>query len=88
MHFLVWLISGLAAGWLVGFLMRGRGYGVLGDVVLGVLGGLVGGWVFHTLRGGPDITGWPAHFLVAVLGGWVLALGWRGLRRGLGLGSR
>jgi uncharacterized membrane protein YeaQ/YmgE (transglycosylase-associated protein family) len=77
MHVLAWLACGLAAGWLVGFLMRGRGYGPLPDVVLGLLGGLVGGWILHELRGAPEVTGWPAHFLVAVCGGWALALAWK-----------
>lgn len=84
MHLLAWLVCGLLSGGLVGFLMRGRGYGPLGDLVLGVAGGLLGGKIFHELRGGPDVTGWPAHFLVAVVGGCVLVVGWRIARRALG----
>src|SRR5690242_21688972 len=40
------IIVGLMAGWLAGKLMRGRGYGVLADVALGLVGGLVGGIIF------------------------------------------
>ena len=38
--------SGTDAGWLAGQVMKGRGYGVLVDIILGILGGIVGGWVF------------------------------------------
>jgi len=41
-----WLIIGLIAGWLAGKLSRGRGYGCIGDIVLGVLGAFIGGWIF------------------------------------------
>jgi uncharacterized membrane protein YeaQ/YmgE (transglycosylase-associated protein family) len=40
------IIVGLMAGWLAGKLMRGRGYGVLADILLGLTGGLVGGVIF------------------------------------------
>jgi uncharacterized membrane protein YeaQ/YmgE (transglycosylase-associated protein family) len=43
---LAWLVVGLIAGWLTGKLMRGRGYGVLMDILLGLIGGVVGGWIF------------------------------------------
>jgi len=41
-----WLLIGLIAGWLAGKLSRGRGYGCIGDIVLGVLGAFIGGWIF------------------------------------------
>ena len=40
------LIVGLVAGWLTGQLMRGRGYGVIVDILLGLIGGVIGGWIF------------------------------------------
>ncbi|MFZ0887252.1 MAG: GlsB/YeaQ/YmgE family stress response membrane protein [Candidatus Binataceae bacterium] len=40
------LIVGLVAGWLTGTLMRGRGYGVIVDILLGLIGGVIGGWIF------------------------------------------
>jgi uncharacterized membrane protein YeaQ/YmgE (transglycosylase-associated protein family) len=46
---LSWLIIGLIAGWLAGKLSRGRGYGCITDVILGVLGAFIGGWVFAKL---------------------------------------
>jgi uncharacterized membrane protein YeaQ/YmgE (transglycosylase-associated protein family) len=44
------IVIGILAGWLAGKLMRGRGYGILGDLVLGLIGGVVGGWLFRELN--------------------------------------
>jgi uncharacterized membrane protein YeaQ/YmgE (transglycosylase-associated protein family) len=41
-----WLIIGLFAGWLAGKLARGRGYGCITDIVLGIIGSFIGGWIF------------------------------------------
>jgi uncharacterized membrane protein/uncharacterized membrane protein YeaQ/YmgE (transglycosylase-associated protein family) len=45
----IWIASGILAGWLAGMLMKGRDYGWSGNLILGMLGGLVGGWVMHLL---------------------------------------
>ena len=45
MHLLWFLIIGIAAGWLAGQLMRGGGYGLVGDLVIGVIGAFIGGWL-------------------------------------------
>jgi uncharacterized membrane protein YeaQ/YmgE (transglycosylase-associated protein family) len=50
MHWLWFLIIGLAAGWLAGKLIRGHGFGVAGNLVVGILGALVGGFVFRLLH--------------------------------------
>ena len=44
-----WIILGLVAGWLAGKLARGRGFGCIGDVLLGLIGSVVGGWIFTKL---------------------------------------
>jgi len=44
-----WLIIGLIAGWLAGKIARGRGFGCIGDVLLGLIGSVVGGWIFTKL---------------------------------------
>ena len=44
-----WLILGLIAGWLAGKLSRGSGFGCIGDIVLGLIGSVVGGWIFTKL---------------------------------------
>ena len=47
---LIWtLLIGLIAGWLAGKVMKGRGYGVLMDIVLGIVGGMIGRFVFGML---------------------------------------
>jgi uncharacterized membrane protein YeaQ/YmgE (transglycosylase-associated protein family) len=50
MHWLWFLIIGLAAGWLAGKLIRGHGFGVAGNLVVGILGALVGGFIFRLLH--------------------------------------
>jgi uncharacterized membrane protein YeaQ/YmgE (transglycosylase-associated protein family) len=46
---LSWLIIGLLAGWLAGKIARGRGFGCIGDVALGLIGSVIGGWIFTKL---------------------------------------
>ena len=49
MEFLWFILIGLAAGWLAGQFMSGGGYGVVGDILLGVVGAVVGGFLFRQL---------------------------------------
>ena len=44
-----WILSGLVAGWAAGKIMKGGGYGVLMDIVLGIVGAVVGGWLLGAL---------------------------------------
>jgi uncharacterized membrane protein YeaQ/YmgE (transglycosylase-associated protein family) len=44
-----WIVIGLIAGWLAGKLSRGRGYGCITDIVLGIIGSFIGGWIFVKL---------------------------------------
>ena len=44
-----WLLLGLIAGWLAGKLARGRGYGCITDIILGLIGSYLGGWIFVKL---------------------------------------
>jgi uncharacterized membrane protein YeaQ/YmgE (transglycosylase-associated protein family) len=47
---IVWfIIIGIIAGWLAGKIMRGGGFGLLGDLVIGVIGALLGGFIFGQL---------------------------------------
>ena len=54
MGLLAWIVVGLIAGWLAGLVMKGSGYGVLGDIILGIIGALVGGFLASALFGVPD----------------------------------
>jgi uncharacterized membrane protein YeaQ/YmgE (transglycosylase-associated protein family) len=44
-----WIVIGLLAGWLAGTLSRGRGFGCIVDVILGLIGAVLGGWIFTKL---------------------------------------
>ena len=79
LHFLVWIISGIVAGWLAGVVARGRGFGLVGDLVIGLLGGLIGGWLAGLV--GITATSWLGEIAVAALGGVVLVAVVRTLRR-------
>lgn len=46
---LAWLVIGLLAGWLAGKMSRGRGFGCIANVLLGLIGAVVGGWIFTKL---------------------------------------
>jgi len=49
MDILWFLLVGLIAGWLAGKVMKGSGYGLIGDLVIGVIGAVVGGYLFGLL---------------------------------------
>jgi uncharacterized membrane protein YeaQ/YmgE (transglycosylase-associated protein family) len=51
MHFLMFILIGLIAGALAGRVVSGHGYGALGDIVVGIIGAFLGGWLFATLLG-------------------------------------
>jgi uncharacterized membrane protein YeaQ/YmgE (transglycosylase-associated protein family) len=73
MSIIGWIVLGLIAGWLAGQFMRGGGYGIVGDIVLGILGALVGGWITSALLGRDMVNGFNIESLiVAVLGAIVL----------------
>ncbi len=72
MQVLTWILGGIAAGWLTGFTRKGRGYGLLGNLLIGMAGGIVGVWLFRLL--GVTAPGGPVtHVLVSFVGGLVLA---------------
>ncbi len=54
MGLLAWIIVGLIAGWLAGELMRGRGYGPVGDIIIGIVGAIIGGFLASYLFGIPN----------------------------------
>ena len=46
---ITWIIVGLIAGWLAGTVSRGRGFGCLADIIIGMVGAILGGWIFLKL---------------------------------------
>jgi uncharacterized membrane protein/uncharacterized membrane protein YeaQ/YmgE (transglycosylase-associated protein family) len=85
MQAIVWLISGLLAGWLARLVMKERHIGFLADVTLGILGGVSGAWMLRSVGGSVPPAGSPAHLAVAVVGAMVLVgiarLAWRFTRQ-------
>ena len=78
---IVWfLIVGLIAGWLASMLVKGGGYGLLGDMVVGVLGALLGGFLFSTLGGAVD-GGLLGSIVVATAGAVILIVVLRVIKR-------
>jgi uncharacterized membrane protein YeaQ/YmgE (transglycosylase-associated protein family) len=70
-----WIVVSLVAGWLAGTLVRGRGFGCLGDIALGLIGGAVGVFILYALQVNPPQTlGFFGTLGVAFLGAFVLAL--------------
>jgi len=67
MNLIIFLLIGLAAGYVAGLIMKGRPFGLIGDMVLGVVGAFVGGWLLATL-GVIVPGGLIGTFAVAVLG--------------------
>jgi uncharacterized membrane protein YeaQ/YmgE (transglycosylase-associated protein family) len=77
---IVWLIIGAIAGWLGGLLVKGGGYGLIGDIVVGVVGAVIGGW----LAGALGITigsGFIASIITAVIGAVILLIILRAIKR-------
>jgi uncharacterized membrane protein YeaQ/YmgE (transglycosylase-associated protein family) len=76
MGILSWIIVGLIAGFLAGQVMRGGGYGLIGDLIIGVLGGLLGGWIaFYFFHIGDTMSGINmTSILVAFVGAILLIL--------------
>jgi uncharacterized membrane protein YeaQ/YmgE (transglycosylase-associated protein family) len=70
--FLIWLLIGLLAGWLAGQISRGAGYGCIVDILLGLIGSVIGGWIFMRL-GIPGYGFWYS-LAAATVGAVVLVL--------------
>jgi uncharacterized membrane protein YeaQ/YmgE (transglycosylase-associated protein family) len=77
---LIWtIIIGILAGWLAGKIVKGRGMGVLVDLLVGVAGSILGGWIFGLL--GLAAFGLVGRLVMSVVGAVVLLLLVRALKR-------
>lgn len=84
---LVIIVVGIVAGWLAGLIVQGTGLGVLGDLIVGIAGAFVGGWLLP--RVGIHLgTGLVSAIINATLGAVVLLLIIRLLSGGMGWGRR
>ncbi len=70
MSILYWILGGLIAGWLTGKIMKGSGYGFFVDILLGIAGGVVGGFIARHL--GLEAGGFLWSTLIAIGGAVIL----------------
>jgi len=69
---LIWIVVGGVAGWLAGLLVRGGGFGLVGDIILGIAGAILAGWLLPTL--GISLGGGIVGAIIAALIGAILIL--------------
>ena len=83
MGVLSWIVVGLIAGWLAGLVMKGRSFGLIGNIVIGIVGGLLGGFLASSLfKIANPVSGFNlTTIVVAFLGSIVLMYFVRLLRR-------
>lgn len=68
---IIWLIVGGLAGWIAGLIVQGTGFGIIGDIVVGILGAIVAGWLLPQL--GIHIgTGFVTEVIDAIIGAVIL----------------
>lgn len=84
MDLVTWLIVGLVAGILASLVMGGTGYGLVGDIVIGIVGAFVGGWLFRQLGVHSPMGGLAGVIFTAFIGAIVLLFVLRLIRGGRG----
>jgi uncharacterized membrane protein YeaQ/YmgE (transglycosylase-associated protein family) len=72
MDLLTWIIVGLIAGVLASLVMGGTGYGLIGDIIIGIVGAFIGGWLFRSLGVTSPFGGLAGVIFVAFIGAVVL----------------
>jgi uncharacterized membrane protein YeaQ/YmgE (transglycosylase-associated protein family) len=81
MSFLAWIVLGLLAGFIGSKIVNKHGEGMILDILLGIVGAVVGGWLFHTF-GASGVTGLNVYsLLVAVIGSVVFLVVYHAIRR-------
>lgn len=79
-NLVIFLLIGVAAGWLAGRVMKGGGFGLFGDMIVGVIGAFLGGWLFGLL--GISAGGLLGMLVTAFVGAVVLLFLIRLVKRG------
>jgi uncharacterized membrane protein YeaQ/YmgE (transglycosylase-associated protein family) len=83
MSMLTWIIVGLIAGVLASLAVKGTGYGLVGDIIIGIVGAFLGGWGFQQLGWHAPFRGLPGTIFIAFIGAVVLLLALRLTRAAL-----
>ena len=73
MSLIGWIVLGLIAGFIASKIINKAGEGALLDIILGVIGAVVGGWLFHTF-GMPGVTGFNLYSMLVAIAGAVVVL--------------
>jgi uncharacterized membrane protein YeaQ/YmgE (transglycosylase-associated protein family) len=73
MSFLSWIVFGALAGWIGSMIVNRTGEGLLRDILLGIVGGFVGGWLFSAM-GSTGVTGFNVWSLFVAVVGSVIVL--------------
>lgn len=79
MSLLVMIVIGAVAGWLAGLIVKGYGFGILGNIAVGIVGAIIGGWLFGSYAGTTPSLG--GQLLSATAGAVILLLIIRVFRR-------
>jgi uncharacterized membrane protein YeaQ/YmgE (transglycosylase-associated protein family) len=66
---LIWLVVGAVAGWLAGLIVRGFGFGLIGNIVVGIVGAFIAGWLLPRLgvHIGAGIVGAIIHAMIGAI---------------------
>jgi uncharacterized membrane protein YeaQ/YmgE (transglycosylase-associated protein family) len=80
-HILWFMLIGLLAGWLAGMLLKGGGFGLVGDLIVGCIGALLGGFLCRMI--GITSYGLLGDLIIATIGAIVLLLLLRAVKRGV-----
>jgi uncharacterized membrane protein YeaQ/YmgE (transglycosylase-associated protein family) len=72
MFIIWWIIVGLIAGWITGKIMKGSGYGPIMDIIVGIIGAFIGGFLMRHIFGGTGQGGMIYTIIVAVIGAVIL----------------
>ena len=76
---IAWLVIGAVAGWLAGIVVKGGGFGLIGDIIVGIIGAFIGGWGAAHL--GIHIgAGWISEIITAAIGAMLLLFILRAVR--------
>lgn len=72
MNFIVWIVVGGLAGWLAGRILQGSGFGIIGNIVIGVCGAVLAGWILPELHVHLGTSGLVTDFIYALIGALVI----------------
>lgn len=70
MNFFYFLLIGAISGWLGGQLWKGSGFGLIGNIIVGIIGGIFGGWIAANLGIGGGSLLW--QIIISAVGAWLL----------------